>query len=421
MKKIKIKFGFIIMLALLACSKEDSPAGLDSMANKAPGPFDLIGVTNGAAKVDVLPTFSWKPSVDPDGDSVTYDLLLDTQTEPATILASGIIGTTYTPTDRLHLTTPYNWNVVAKDGKGGSVKSATNIFTTRGLNFPTKPITPAALFSARVFQSTTVFDNKLWVIGGYDFTFKNDVWYSSDGANWSEVLASARFSPRCCHTTTVFDGKLWVIAGDDEFGDDGLKNDVWSSVDGITWIQVSKGAAFSAREGHTTVVYDNKLWVIGGYDGQNTPQTDVWYSEDGVTWSPATLASGISNRSYHTSAVFNNKLWVIGGNDGHSNNDVWYSSDGSNWIEAPAITSFPIRNSHTTVVYDNKLWVIGGRLDKSYKNDIWYSSDGSNWIEATKEAPFSPRNRHSSEVFNDKIWVIAGYDGRHKNDVWAMD
>ena len=38
-----------------------------------------------------------------------------------------------------------------------------------------------------------------------------------------------------------------------------------------------------ARNDHSSVVFNGRLWVIGGYDGTNR-LNDVWSSEDGVTW-----------------------------------------------------------------------------------------------------------------------------------------
>ena len=92
---------------------------------------------------------------------------------------------------------------------------------------------------------------------------------------------------------------------------------------GSTWTQATSAAAWPARDAHTTVVFNNKMWVIGGYDGAY--RNDVWYSADGATWTQATSAAGWTKRTGHTSVVFDNKMWVIGGYDGAYRNDVWYS------------------------------------------------------------------------------------------------
>ena len=45
----------------------------------------------------------------------------------------------------------------------------------------------------------------------------------------------------------------------------------------IKWTEITSNANFTGRSGHSCLVYDNKLWVIGGDDGN--PQNDVWCGE----------------------------------------------------------------------------------------------------------------------------------------------
>jgi outer membrane protein assembly factor BamB len=218
----------------------------------------------------------------------------------------------------------------------------------------------------------------MWVMGGYDGigdSFLNDVWYSSDGVNWTRATAHAGWSAREGHTSVVFDDKMWVLGGWlGGWGHAGDKNDVWYSTDGVNWTQATASAAWSEREGHTSVVFDNRMWVIGGgyhWYSDYCYLHDVWYSTDGVSWTRATSSAGWSGRCGHTSVVFDNKMWVLGGNDtisGADRNDVWYSTDGASWTQATAQAGWSGRDGHTSVVFDNKMWVIGG-----YMNDVWYS------------------------------------------------
>ena len=274
--------------------------------------------------------------------------------------------------------------------------------------------TASAGWSARQNHTSVVFDNKIWVIGGWDGTRKNDVWYSTDGVNWTQATASAGWTARDNHTSVVYDNKMWVMGGWDQIG--AIKNDVWYSTDGINWIQATTNAGWSTRYQHTSVVFDNKIWVMGG----GTPasyKNDVWYSSDGVTWTQATANAGWSVRYSHTSVTFDNKIWVMGGFDGTNRfRDVWYSSDGVNWTRATANAGWSARSDHTSVVFDNNIWVIGGGFP--YLRDVWYSSDGATWKRATSSAGWSARYYHSSVVFENKIWVMGGYDGNNKRDVW---
>ena len=101
----------------------------------------------------------------------------------------------------------------------------------------------------------------------------------------------------------------------------------------LNWVRATANAGWSAREGHTSVVFNNKMWVMGGFNG-TIRYNDVWYSTNGINWSQATANAGWSARCYHTSVVFNNKMWVLGGDGG--GNDVWYSTDGNSWTQATA-------------------------------------------------------------------------------------
>ena len=69
-------------------------------------------------------------------------------------------------------------------------------------------------WSIRYEHTAVVFDDKMWVLGGFDGSSTlNDVWWSVDGASWTEVTASNHWSARYYHTAVVFDGKMWVLGG----------------------------------------------------------------------------------------------------------------------------------------------------------------------------------------------------------------
>jgi leucine-zipper-like transcriptional regulator 1 len=82
-------------------------------------------------------------------------------------------------------------------------------------------------FGARMAQTSVVYDNKMWVIGGLGSGgYKNDVYYSTDGAAWTAATTSAAFTGRYGHSSVVYGNKMWVICGLDPGM---LKNDVWES------------------------------------------------------------------------------------------------------------------------------------------------------------------------------------------------
>jgi hypothetical protein len=188
----------------------------------------------------------------------------------------------------------------------------------------------------------------------------------------------------------VFNGKLWIIGGNTGAGS--VANDVWSTVDGAVWVQETANAAFSARHSHAVVVLNNVLWLMGGQNS-STNFSDVWKSIDGVNWSLATpVGTSFAARSGHAVTVYNNRMWLTGGWNGldwsdRNNpdyqsatrfNDVWSSADGVNWSLATSAAQFDRRAYTTMVNHNNELWLIGG-INFDRFNDVWRSTEGVNW------------------------------------------
>ena len=178
-------------------------------------------------------------------------------------------------------------------------------------------------------MSAVSFQNTLWIMGGfkgrsiytasnrnnYVLHVDNESGMLSDGAlidgdrYWTNVLTVNPFTARNNHRSVTFDNKIWVIGGYD--GTNRL-NDVWSSSDGTNWSMAS-GGSFLAREGHGLVVLGGKMWIIGGYGGGTTFYNDVWSSSDGSSWTKVTDNAGFSARYLHGAVTFKDRLWVIGG------------------------------------------------------------------------------------------------------------
>jgi hypothetical protein len=190
---------------------------------------------------------------------------------------------------------------------------------------------------------------------------------------------------------------MWVMGG-------GNRNDVWYSSDGVNWTCATQSAGWPSRDNHTSLVFDNKMWVMGGSN-----RDDVWYSSDGINWTCATTSAWYYGGRYgHTSVVFDNKMWVLGGS--YPGSDVWYSSDGADWTEATSYAEWTARLNHTSVIFKGMMWVLGG-FDRDYntrRNDVWYSvsppclPEGIQtwWVTAFDRAGNS---RHSNETFSVRV------------------
>jgi hypothetical protein len=281
-------------------------------------------------------------------------------------------------------------------------------------------VTSSANWARRCEQTCVVFDNKIWIMGGYDGTYRrNDVYNSTDGLNWTCLTTNAQWAARNAFSSVVFDNKIWIFGGC--IGTT-FTNDAWYSTDGINWTCANDSASWSPRACFSSLIYDNKIWIFGGMDPNGYNKNDVWCSSDGVNWLCATSNAGWSARSDYSAVVFDNKMWILGGSN---ISDVWYSTDGVNWIQATASALWTHRIAHTSVIYNNKMWILGGcDGEHSYRSDVWYSANGVNWICDDDTAQWCGRWLHSSVVYNNKIWVMAGLvycvpdSSTLLNDVW---
>ena len=321
------------------------------------------------------------------------------------------------------------------------------------------------------------FNNKLWVMGGYQEKMgyasggspdngTDSVWSSPDGTNWTETVASAPWAGRLGVTPVVFDNKLWVIGG---YGGAGgpVYNDVWSSSDGVTWTEATANAGFPVGsaywESASAFVFDGKLWVMGIEENESAY---VYSSSDGVTWTAVTQSGAPSGLGISGVApvVYGGKLWI---DNNYADGPIYSSSDGATWTETgssgepgqlvafnselevigtdPYASSSDVTYSSTdginwtkvstnvnpsfvgsVFVFNNELNAFGGENSEGggvfdYGPIYLYSSpDGVNWTEGSVVPPWPARFDASSLVFNNQIWIMGGANNTTSyNDVWS--
>lgn len=322
---------------------------------------------------------------------------------------------------------------------GPSQNTATALDT---INFTM--VADSAGFSRRFAHTSLVFQNKMWILGGtpnsqsgeFPIVSFNDIWFSTDGQDWSKATDSAWTSGKFGHSSVVFNGKMWVISGAKKDTNKFVGNDVWCSSDGIKWDKIADSAAFPGRFYSTALVFENKLWMFGGYKSfadttwlaGNEPINDIWNSTDGISWNKVLDSIPVGDQRVISNAiVFGNKIWAISYRRFVPNsNDVWSSNDGIIWVQA--VRSINLGGDHQSItIYREKMWITGGLIGSYFggqeNNAIFCSGDGSKWGKVICESNFSPgRFRHTSLEYNGRLWVIAGYipaSPYRANDVWC--
>jgi hypothetical protein len=298
-------------------------------------------------------------------------------------------------------------------------------------------VTDHAGWQPRDSQGEAVFQDRLWVLGGWFDSFKptpRDVWSSRDGKGWTLVQKVAPWKHGDLPMTVAFDGKLWLMGGwhNGRLPRHSASNEVWWTKDGVEWQLATPHAAWTPRLAAGALVFDEKLWILGGtenyyFGDEKSTRNDVWYSSNGKDWQRTTEHAGWSPRAYHAAVVHNGRMWVLGGGDYkphyRSENDVWSSADGINWRRETAAAPWHPRLWFSSVAYRNRLWVLGGWSDNPSENwgDVWYSKNGKDWTQLHSKRIWKARHELSAYVFQDRIWVAGGHARPLSNDVWSLE
>merc|ERR1711933_475112 len=251
-----------------------------------------------------------------------------------------------------------------------------------------KKVTSKADWSARAGLEVVQLDNlELFVIGGRipkppsipfipgDSIILGDVWKSSDfGKTWNKILNSGdSFPPRAYFEAVVKNNTIFVLGGQNfdvvpnpQYSSNTLVspfidntkffNDVWSSNNGINWSQLTESAGWKGRAGHSAIVFQDSIFLMGGSTGnddsivgQGLPErsyfNDVWKTQDGITWELVTNSTNWSPRPGHLCHNLYDRIICFGGfgqseipGDFTPSNpmDCWESEDGKDWSKFSA-------------------------------------------------------------------------------------
>jgi len=323
------------------------------------------------------------------------------------------------------------------------------------LNYQWVNVTTTAAYAPRDGAGALVFRDHLWLLGGWSPADKlyfpricnNEVWSSKDGSLWTLVKpntfeddtfdSTKDWEGRHTGGYAVYKNKLWIVGGDANQGH--YHDDVWNSEDGRdwTWVNKGRGVPWGPRGLHYTLVFKDKIWVMGG---QTMPKMvpsaevfyrDVWNTMDGIDWmqvrpvEPYWPARGMIGGN----VVFNGRMWILGGGTYDTPTtpfrrffgDVWSSADGVHWRHDVKVAPWPPRQYHEVAVFDDRMWVLEGSNEPGVsRNDVWYSADGVNWYELPG-TPWGPRHAASVFVHANALWMLGGSDrGKMGKDVWKL-
>ena len=361
--------------------------------------------------------------------------------------------------------------IASCSNKGGHDKG---VSTEKEYHYEFDLVTNTAPWIGRDGAGVAVLNGGLFVIGGWGSTYSrvtgmstgNDVQYTDDLVNWEELKSNNyRWGNSTPYTeddwegrhsmshTVVFDNKIYIVGGDTNSGH--YQQDIWSSSDGANWEKEFSNLEFLKRTGHLSYVRSGCLTILGG-------QTAMTEQDQYIEYEVSIKRDAAKTCDMETFTTFNivadNEFFPAGFTQigvvddwayivaaGYyptsvgtrkSSNRMYRTHDDVNW-EYVGDAPIDLVQFANVIGFDGKIFVMnGGYVDKTNKernetNQVsYYDPKAKKWAKL-ENVPWDVRHAASVVVFNDELIMMAGTvldrpieneNGRDwvRNDVWKI-
>lgn len=287
---------------------------------------------------------------------------------------------------------------------------------------------------ARRSKSTVVpYKDAIYVFGGDNGKkMLNDlVRFDVKERSWGRAFSTGfPPAPRYHHSAVVHGSSMFVFGGytGDIHSNSNLtnKNDLFEyNFQNGLWVEWKfTGRTPVARSAHGAAVYDNKLWIYAGYDG-NARLNDMWtipLTGDTRQWEEIEqMGDRPPTCCNFPIAVARDSMYVFSGQSGLQITNALFEFNfktrtwrriSNEHILRGAPPPPARRYGHTMVHHDRFLYVFGGSADSTLPNDLHsYDLDSQVWSivnpEPDSQVP-SGRVFHASAVIGDAMYIFGG-------------
>jgi len=165
------------------------------------------------------------------------------------------------------------------------------------------------------------------------------------------------------------------------------------------------------RGGAAAVTHGNYIYVLGGKSFNNKVLNSVErYDLIESIWDTTYVPDFNYPRYNATAVVFEEKIYLMGGHDGESTLRVVevYDPVQNEWTEVHNLRRD--REALAGAVFNDRIYVIGGQKDtQSLLDEIeWYDQPANNWLDAIFDLPY-PRSAQYHGVIGNTFYMFGGY------------
>ena len=279
-------------------------------------------------------------------------------------------------------------------------------------------------------HSAVVHGNAMYIFGGLGEYRSNDLFkFDFESGTWTEIKPNDEGkvpSKRCKHSACIYQNTMYVFGGWDSSG---KLNDMYRyHFDRNEWEVVTCTNPPSARSAHSVVVHENHMYLFGGI-GANKFNDLYRFGFRNNQWTMVQQRSPPPRRSSYGGAhVYNGRLYVVCGlgcgkfNDCHA-----FDFRTSEWTELKYSDDSCVipakRGRHTCILAGENLYMFGGYVGIQRSNELFILNLRTNQWKQVKSSSATPtaREGHSAVLYQDSMWLFGGWhDQGWYNDIYTL-
>lgn len=218
--------------------------------------------------------------------------------------------------------------------------------------------------------------------------FRRDSYKYQSGA-WTQISANCGIGDRCLTGFAYHEGAFYMVGGQSTIAKSSAIHTVLRSTDDCASFQqiVADTRTIGFKGGNlwgSVVSYKGLLWKICGevyYEGsapwRREADTAIWTSPDGINWTHVADFKGVGG-GYPQTIVYNDKIWLIGRYHGNYLNidGIWTIEKLANGrikqtYMGSTASSYGSRHAIAAWVNPTGLMLFGGSNNATAQQDVW--------------------------------------------------